>query len=477
MTDAPVLRLDISRVPSTHRRRALVAVDFLGIAIGVRIALVTDGQADLRYGGEPGDGATAWLPFWSETYDADAIHAAAGVDGLPCWLPRNRLDARPADLIGSTWRLLSLLDESQVPAASRDSGGAFLTDALPPARRAQLDQPLAEWHVEALARHLAASGVGLDGFVDRWPGRKRYAALVTHDADGPRLQQAGELAKALAKGVFRRSAGEAQAFVAGLSSRALRQPDPYFGFAGWAEAERRLGLRSAFYLYVRTRVRRHHRDPLYVLDQHPRWAILRGLADEGWELGVHAGIHAAESFDGLREERERLMTVTGRPAVGVRHHYWRLDWRSPSATFERQLAAGFEYDSSVAWRDRPGFRAGTSLPYFPPSAEDEQALGLVEIPTSLMDGHLFEYLRLDPPAAAEATEVLRRRIATAGGVLTIDWHERVFCDRFSYRGWATVAFDLLEAISGDAWVTTPAELARWWRARAAKVGFPETRPP
>lgn len=476
MTDAPILRVDISRVPSTHHRRALIALDFLGIAIGVRISVVADREADLRYGGDREEGASACLPYWSETYDPAAAHVEVVVDGLSCWVPMTRREAWPADLIGSTWRLLALLDETQVPAASRDPGGAFLTDALPPARRAQLDQPLAEWHAAALMRHLEASGVRLDGLVDRWPGGRPYAALVTHDVDGPRLQQTGELAKALAKGVVRRSAGEARAFAAGLSSRLLRRQDPYFAFAGWAGAERSLGLRSAFYLYVRTRVRRHPRDPLYVIDRHSRWDVLRALADEGWEVGVHAGIHSAEADDGLRQEREQLTTMIGRPVVGLRHHYWRLDWWSPSATFERQLAAGFEYDSSMAWRDRPGFRAGTSLPYFPPSVEGDRPLALVEIPTSLMDGHLFEYLRLEQAAAADASDVLRRRIASAGGVLTIDWHERTFCDRYSYRGWATVALGLLSSLSTDAWVATPVELARWWRARAASVGLPEIRP-
>jgi hypothetical protein len=477
VTPVPVLRVDISQVPSPYRPKALTALDFLGLSLGVRIELSPPQQADLRYGGESGDGSAAkvTVPFWTETYDPSAVHHGTLVGGLRCWLPASRPETDQPDLIGSTWRLVSLLDETQVPSINRDAAGAFVTDDLPAGRRTELDQPLAEWHAAALLRQLEHGGVRLGPRVDRWPAGKTYAALVTHDADGPRLQQPGELAKALGKAVVRGSGSEGRAFLAGVRTRLRREPDPYFGFEGWAGAERALGLRSAFYLYVRSTVPRHARDPLYVIDRHPRWDVLRALADDGWELGVHAGIRAAETADGLRQERQRLVDIVGRPVAGLRHHYWRLDWWSPATTFERHSSAGYEYDASMAWRDRPGFRAGTCLPYFPPAGSDDRPLPLVEIPTCLMDGHLFEYLRLDLDAAADSADQLRHRVARAGGVFNIDWHERTFCDSFSYQGWATVALRLLRSLSTDAWLTTPIELARWWRTRSAAVGLPELR--
>lgn len=457
------------------RDRALVGLDFLGTSLGVRLEVAGPGDADFRYGGAREEGTSAWLPCWPETYESDAPHRQVMVDQLPCWLPEGRGDMRPPDLVGSTWRLLALLDETQVHESGRDDAGAFLTDALPPTRRDALDQPFAEWHAAALLRHLEAAGVRLGRRIERWPGGHSYAAVVTHDVDGPRLQQPTELAKAVAKAILRRSEGEGRAFLAGLSSKLLRKPDPYFAFDGWAAAERDLDIRSAFYLYVRSQVPHHPRDPVYRIDRHPRWNVLRRLADDGWELGLHAEIRAAETADGLRRERERLTEMVGRPVVGLRHHYWRLDWRSPAVTFERQLDAGYEYDCSIAWRDRPGLRAGTSLPYFPPAGSGAGPLPLVEVPTSLMDGHLFEYLGLDGDTAAGVAEELRMRIARAGGVFNLDWHERTWCDRFSYRGWATVALGIMRAVAGDAWVTTPAELSRWWRSRAATVGLPEIR--
>ena len=476
MSETPALRVDISPVPERLRSKALMSLDFLGVSLGVRIELAGPRDAQLKYGGPEREAAgIAWIPLWPETYEPATPHQRAIVDDLPCWLPEHRDASGAPDLIGATWRLLTLADEQLVPSDRRETGGVFATDALPPGRQAVIAEPLAEWHAAVLLGLVRRAGVRVDDWAPRWPGDKRYAVLVTHDADGPRLQQPAELAKALGKAVLRRSSAERRAFFAGLTTRLLGRPDPYFGFQGWADTERELGIRSAFYLYVRSGVPGHPRDPVYTIDRHPRWEVLRTLADAGWELGVHAGIRAAESLDGLRDERIRLEGAIGRPVSGLRHHYWRLDWLAPARTFERQLEAGYSYDTSMAWRDRPGFRAGTSLPYFPGAATADRVLPLIEIPTTLMDGHLFEYLRLAPEGAGSVAEDLRERVARAGGVFNIDWHERTFCDRFAFEGWGTVARNLMAGFSSDAWLTTPAELAQWWRTRAATVGLPEIR--
>ena len=475
MSAAPILRIDVTQVPDALRDKALISLDFLGGSLGVRISIADPQHAQLRYGGQAGGAAgIAWIPCWAETYDPTTPHRSGVMDDLPSWRPAHRETGDIPDLIGATWRLLTLADEQQVPVDRREPGGVFSVDALPQGRRAVVAEPLAEWHAAILLGILQRAGFSPDGRLARWPRDKRYAVLVTHDADGPRLQQPAELAKALGKAVLRRSAGERRAFFAGLTSKVLRRPDPYFGFAGWARAERELGIRSAFYLYVRSGAPRHPRDPVYTIDDHPRWNVLRTLADDGFELGAHAAIRAAETADGLRAERTQLERIIGQPVSGLRHHYWRLDWEAPSRTFERHVKAGYAYDTSIAWRDRPGFRAGTSLPYFPVAATGG-LLPLVEIPTSLMDGHLFEYLRLGTDDASVVAEELRARVARAGGVFNIDWHERTFCDRFAYQGWATVAHKLMSGFSSDAWVTTPAELATWWRSRAEDVGLPAIR--
>lgn len=438
----------------------------LSARIGVPLTLVRDAaNADIVYGGESTASPGAlWIPCWPEGYVPSERHEVRLISGRPCWLPSSRHHQQAVDLISGAARLLAMSDEAQVKADCRAEGGVFRVDDLPAERRAAADVPFVEHHAELLRHLLEQTGQVVEDRAARWPFGKRYAVLLTHDADGPRLRQREELAKAAAKAVSRRSRPEAQAFCAGISSLLTNSPDPYFGFSGWASLERGIGAKSAFYIYVRSRARRDRHDPLYVINDHPRWSVLVELADAGWEVGVHAGIHSGEDTASLAEERSALERRLGRPVYGIRHHYWRIDWLHPIETFRRHAQAGYRYDTSIAWRDRPGFRAGTSLPYQPFDPATGGPLPLIEIPTGLMDGHLFEYLQLSTDAALEQAKRLWQAVRSVGGVLNLDWHERAYANRFSYEGWREVFERLIGDISADseAWFATPYELAEWW---------------
>ncbi len=169
MSQVPTLRVDVSRVPPSVFRQALISLDFLGTSIGVRLVLSEPDETDIQYGGseDAPDSSRLRIPFWGETYDPGVVHGTRNVDGLPCWLPKARADGGIPDLIGSTWRLLALADESQVPLGSRTANGAFLTAALPASRRAAIEEPFAEWHAELL--NSSARGDGRSRFLTGSP--------------------------------------------------------------------------------------------------------------------------------------------------------------------------------------------------------------------------------------------------------------------------------------------------------------------
>jgi len=55
-----------------------------------------------------------------------------------------------------------------------------------------------------------------------------------------------------------------------------------------------------------------------------------------------------------------------------------------------------------------------------------------------------------------------------GGVAVLDWHTETACNAYNYRNHLTVLGDILKPLleDGDAWVTTPWEIAQHWRQRA-----------
>lgn len=432
--------------------------------------------ADIIYGGRPptDDNGSASkthlrIPYWGECYDPRAKH---GLNKRGQWVPLSRLGAEsPPDYLGSIFRHLMLLDEVLVPDAERDTFGNLRPHLDFPRGRLR-DRPLADEAAQAIKTLIVQHGLVREAeFLPRWPQAKRYALVITHDTDGPCLLSPMELVKAGAKGVMRRNHAEAAAFVEGMRALATGGADPYFAFASWADFEESLGAKSAFYVYAKSqRVPSHLHNPPYRIGASPRWQVLRDLASRGWEIGLHASINALLNDDYVTIERQTLEAVLGDTVIGNRNHYWRINWRNPTESFRRLERAGFLYDSSMAWKDAPGFRAGTALPYHPYDPDSGSSLALLEMPTAVMDGHLFQYQAVSDPHELFAT--ITDAVRLHGGILHLDWHERTWVNRFSYAGWRSFIVDELRQLaeSNEAWFATPRELVSHWLDRERRLG-------
>ena len=470
MSGPPELRFSLSPAASANPL-ARSALRFCALALGIRHRLVVGaGQADIHYAeADRGDGSL-WLPYWAESYDPSEPHVGITEGSGHRWVPVARREQRPVDLIGGVGRLLALLDESQVAEPNRGAGGVFGVAALPAGRREMLAEPLVDWHVAALLERLERAGLPIAARLPRWPRGARYAVVLTHDVDGAGLHDVRELLRTAVRGVRYRSADVLAGSAAGLAGWLAGRPDPHFRFASWADLERRLGVRSAFFVHARAGGPRHPHDPTYAVNDSDRWKILGELARDGWEIGVHAGISAGKATVHLAGERSRLEAIVGHPVRGLRHHYWRLDWREPTRTFRRQAEAGYLYDTSIAWRDRIGFRAGTSLPYHPFDSLG-RLTAVLEIPTTVMDGHLFQHHRWSNDEAAAGVRQMIGVVGRAGGVLNLNWHQETFWNGFGNAGWRTVYEDVVADLAADphGWVATPGEVAMWWQERAAQL--------
>lgn len=181
------------------------------------------------------------------------------------------------------------------------------------------------------------------------------------------------------------------------------------------ELSRQRGFRSATYWKA---------SPFSMFDSgyspmEPR--IARTIAwckNNSVELGVHPGYETFLSVENLQREVQTCRRAFGQEYIGGRQHYLRwspqtwLDWE------KCQLA----YDSTLGYADKPGFRAGTCIPYFPWLLGLDRQCDLLEIPLVLMDRTLTDYMRLGDPEIRQLTIDLFKRVAMVGGVFTLLWH-------------------------------------------------------
>ena len=473
-------------VPEAHRAKAQYAIRELTLRWSIATCFVSDPrEAQLHYapaGCTSAPGST-FVRFDPRLYDETTVCVArSDAEGRRLWGCEARSDPDSEDLIGATYRLLTYLDEAQVAATKRDQRGIFMTAALPSGRREATDIPLVECHAEALLSRVLAKNPSLRGAqIPRWPHGKRYAIALSHDVDALHLGSTLELATNLIKGCLRGSREHLGLFGVGLRYLGRASQNPYFAFSSWREWELEHGTRSATYLYYRpSGVRRDVNDCKSGVGRGTDWNVLKSMAREGWEFGLHPSIHVAEAPEKFREAKLWVEERLGMPIHGLRHHYWALDWLRPYVTHRKHASAGYRYDSSIAWRDQAGFRAGTALPYRPFDPVVGEEIQLVEIPCNLMDGHaLFENgLRVDPVTAIERGRALMSRVRECGGVATPNWHLQAAFNHSIYRDFLDVCHGVLEPFldDSDAWIATPFEVCKRWEQLRTELGIDGSDP-
>jgi peptidoglycan/xylan/chitin deacetylase (PgdA/CDA1 family) len=336
---------------------------------------------------------------------------------------------RPSDPLARAFFDLARLEER---GAARDAHGRFSARAA----GEDLLQPAAE----RLRLEL-----GLDA---PRPLGARFAVALTHDVDvvwrWTPFGVKGALSRAR-RGDLRQLVDLARAPL-----HRLRSTDPWWRFRELLDAERRLGVRSTFFVLAGHRVPEDGLAPEVYERLRPR--LVEELRVGGAEIALHPSYTAADDPALVDQERAALEALAGAVA-GVRYHYLRLDPHRNLAP----LASRFEYDSSLGFTDDLGFR-GSARPFRPWDLDRDEPLDLVEIPTAAMDATLAEphYLGLTPDAASKRLDQLLDRAAELGAAFSVIWHTERF-DPPTARGWDRVYFRLIEGLKARGGVCVDAQ--------------------
>ena len=316
--------------------------------------------------------------------------------------------------------MLSRYEELVVP--ERDREGRFAATSSIARAEGFLGLPLADAYTEVLWRALARL----------WPRLERsapeYRLAVSHDVDRP-LASAGNDAAGLARqlgadALVRRDPGLAARRIRSWAAlrRADHRLDPYNTFEFLMDVSEQHGIKGAFYFLATEEA--SARDGFYTLEDPWIAGLVRRIHERGHEVGYHASFHShrdpartAREFGRLRRAAERQGVAQDR--WGGRQHY--LRWENP-VTWSNWDSAGLDYDSTLAFADRVGFRAGTCHEFPVYHLVERRPLRLRERPLHVMDGTLFEYMRLGPEQAFDSVVSIARQCRRYGGTLSILWH-------------------------------------------------------
>jgi hypothetical protein len=300
-----------------------------------------------------------------------------------------------------------------------------------------------------------------------WPSNKKYAVALSHDVDYPEMIRWIEVLRYLVK-------HKKQSKLTTVID-ILRGKENFWRFEDWVQLENRYGLKSAMYFcgskgslfgyFLKAP------DPFYDVRQDQFKRVFDYLIRNGFEVGMHSSYLAYQSIERFLEEKKTVEKSLCEPIFGNRHHYWHMNPDNLSETAVMHDEIGLYYDSSICFAKRSGFRFGVCSPFHLYDPIRQGPVGVLELPTSLMDDHLFKYFRLsyfnEPHFEIDA---LINSVKEQGGLFFIDYHVRGFNETF-YPKWVQSYQYILEKISedGDVYSDTPLNVAKFWRKREEDI--------
>jgi hypothetical protein len=462
------------------RNRIAYTLTEISARIGICLRIMDEPLSDERpciYYGTAGTSSALHVLFDMACWDGTGIfHVAGESNKRPLWGNRTTTTVDKVDLLGGVFRLLTLADEVGVPDAQRDRRGIFMSTALPKGRLKQAQSPLVEHLCMELSDRLKSRFPYLPAWRPIWP--TSHVVSLTHDTDCLSFSYWQEIVYNSIKAMVRRNPIDARLAVAGLNPLRWGRNNPFCAFETWFRYSEQRALKSAFYLFHRVRARRDVNDcRSTVFSSTVDWALLRRIYDHGHEIGIHPSIHSKDTPGEFEKIKQDVESRLEREVIGVRHHYWAIDWRRPYNTWRDHLRAGYRYDSSIAWRDIPGLRAGTCLPYQAYDFDSEKPLDFIVVPCAVMDGHIMANHDRIKERARIADELLGR-IAAVGGVSVLNWHTETACNDFRYKGYIDILSQLIDNVTrrGAPTTMTPAAIAAFWRNRTIQFGAHERAP-
>lgn len=326
------------------------------------------------------------------------------------------------DLPGILFWALARVEE--VGRTDLDRYGRFPALASHAGRHGYLDRPFVDEWLDLLGQLMRRTWTRLKL---RAPA---FRLALSHDVDLPSRYAMrplrgfiGAVAEDLRGGHVRRAARGALTRLRG--GRSLRPHDPANTFDWLMGRAEGAGTRAAFYFICGRTVARM--DAGYDIEQPAMRTLLRRIHARGHEVGLHPSFGSQRDAAAIAREADRLRatcTAEGiiQPEWGGRMHY--LRWTVPDTLLAWEGAA-MDYDGTMGYADRAGFRCGTCHEYqaFDPVGDRAVRLRirpLVAMEVSVMSSAYMALGTGERALAAFAT--LKQRCRRARGTFSLLWH-------------------------------------------------------
>jgi hypothetical protein len=329
------------------------------------------------------------------------------------------------DILGLTYWMLTRLEE--VGRTDLDDHQRFPAVSSHAYQHGYLERPIVDEWLLILGQVIKQV----------WPNlelkKHKFSINVSHDVDSPSqyaFKSWPSICRMMASHLIKRRDVKSfftAPYVKIFTRNRLHSVDPFNTFDWLMDISEANNIKSAFYFICgRTQP---EKDADYEPESPVIRELMRRIHARGHEIGLHPSYGTFQKPELIKKEADRLKRICAKEGIdqetwGGRMHY--LRWEQPT-TLGAWNESGLNYDSTLGYADRPGFRCGTCHEYTAFEPIGQQLLSLRIRPLVLMECTVIGSAYLDLGTAAEdKMMLLRERCNKVGGSFNFLWHNSTF---------------------------------------------------
>jgi peptidoglycan/xylan/chitin deacetylase (PgdA/CDA1 family) len=196
--------------------------------------------------------------------------------------------------------------------------------------------------------------------------------------------------------------------------------NPYWNFDWMKSIEKKFGINSVWFFLPKGD---SSIDAYYSFEEERIKQVVSNLVEEGDEIGLHATYHSYNDEKIFEKDFISVKKLFGENPIGNRQHWLRFKYPNTLRILEK---TGIKYDSSWAFNDHIGWRNSYCLPFRPYDIENNRMMEIWEFPLTVMDGTLFQYMKMDQNSAMKDIDEILNAVTTFNGLFTLLWHNSFF---------------------------------------------------
>lgn len=327
-----------------------------------------------------------------------------------------------ADIIASSYFLLSRYEEMLNPNTSRDAHGRFMGKKSLPYQAGFIDRPIVDEYGELLRGWLRQQGCNV-----KEPEAKYNNIFLTHDVDSiAHFRHLRGILGGFLRGLLRK--GYAVKIV--LKSLFSLANDPAYTFPWIYERDKQVQCAVPIYFIKAASPIKGFDYPGYRLKGKDFKRFVKHTLNNcpNAQFGLHASYQSGYHPSLIVEELNRLQKAFPKQTItSARHHY--LHTLQPEDMMYL-IKSGITDDYTMGYADFAGFRLGTcrAVRFINPHTKELTSLTLH--PLTMMDCTLSEakYMALNYQDALGLAQHLMNETKKHNGDLCLLWHNTIFND-------------------------------------------------